>query len=161
MVGEEKKGNVIRSTNDLEKTYGSCKRMLLLSHAFHKKRFNRKKSSIEDPNIPSAICPVPRSVELPIPEPCEVDPLSSDDAESGEESSISEPCSSSNEEFGITSKPHSINENGLNDLVRDLDLQNVKAELLASRLKQLNLVQSGVNVYSFHTRQQSLTQFFA
>ena len=105
MVGEEKKGNIICSANNLERTYGSCKRLLLLSHAFHKKRFNRKKkSSIEYPNIPCAIRPVPRSDELPIPEPCEVDLLSSDDAGSGEESSISKSCTSRNEEFGITSE---------------------------------------------------------
>ena len=37
----------------------------------------------------------------------------------------------------------------------------VKAELLASRLKQLNFLQSDVNVCSFLTCQQSLAQFFA
>jgi len=40
-----------------------------------------------------------------------------------------------------------INESELNDLVRDLDLPKVKAELLASRLKQWNWLQSGVNVW--------------
>ena len=109
--------------------------MLHLSHAFRKKRFNRKKkSSVEYPNIPCAILPVPRSDELPVPEPCEVDLLSSNDAESGEESSISKPCTSRNKEFGITSALHSINESGLNDLVWDFDLSKVKAELLAFRL---------------------------
>ena len=51
-----------------------------------KKGFNRKKKSvIEYPNIPSAIRPVRHSDELPIPEPHEIDLLSSDDAESSEE----------------------------------------------------------------------------
>ena len=162
MVGEEKKGSAICRANDSERTYGSYKRLLLLSHAFHKKRFNRKKkSSIEYPNIPSAIRPLPCSDELPIPKPCEVGLLSSDDAESGEEYGISEPCTSRSEEFGITSELHEINESGLNDLVRDLDLPKVKAKLLAFRLKQLNSLQSGVNVCSFRTRQQSLAKFFA
>ena len=122
-----------------------------------KKGFNRKKKSlIEYPNTPSAIRPVPHSYELPIPEPCEVDLLSSDDAESSEESCISEPSTSRNEEFGFTtSEPHLINESELNDLVRDLDLPKGKAELLASRLEQWNLLQSGINVCSFHTRQES------
>ena len=95
-----------------------------------KKGFNRKKKSvIEYPNILSAILPVPHSDELPIPEPREIDLLSSDNAESSEECSVSEPCTSRNKKFGITTEPHLINESKLNDLVRDLDLPKVKAEL--------------------------------
>ena len=124
-----------------------------------KKGFNRKKSVIEFPNISSAICPVPHSDELPIPEPHEIDLLSSDNAESSEECSVSEPCTSRNEEFGITTEPHLINKSELNDLVRDLDLLK-KAKLLACRLKQWNLLQSGVKFCSFRTHQQSLAQFF-
>ena len=41
----------------------------------------------------------------------------------------------------------------------DLDLPKVKAELLASRLNQWNLLQSGANVCSFRTRQQSSAVF--
>ena len=86
--------------------------------------------------------------------------MSSDDAESSEECSVSEACTSRNEEFCIT-KPHLINESELNDLVRDLDLPKVKVELLASTLKQWNLLQSGVKFCSFHSHQQSLAQFFS
>ena len=127
-----------------------------------KKGFNRKKKSvIEYPNIPSAIRPVRHSDELPIPEPREIELLSSDDAESSEERSVSEPCTSRNKEFSITTEPHLINESKLNALLRDLDLPKVKAKLLASRLKQWDLLQSGVKVCSFRTRQQSLAQFFS
>ena len=127
-----------------------------------KKGFNRKKKSvIEYPNIPSAIRPVPHSDELPIPESREIDLLRSDNAESSEECSVSEPCTSRNKKFGVTTEPHLINESKLNDLVRDLDLPKVKAELLASRLKQWNLLQSGVKVCSFCTLQQSLAQCFS
>ena len=122
-----------------------------------KKGFNRKKKSVlEYPNIPSAIRPVPHSDELPIPEPRKIDLLSSDNAESIEECSVSEPCTSKNKKFGITTEPHLINESKLNDLVRNLDLPKVKAELL----EQWNLLQNGVKVCSFCTRQQSLVQFF-
>ena len=76
-----------------------------------KKGFNRKKKSvIEYPNIPSAIRPVPHSDELPIAEPHSIDLLSSDDAESSKECSVSKPCTSRNEEFGSTTEPHLINE---------------------------------------------------
>ena len=138
MVEKEKKGNAICSANDLERTYGSRKRLLLFLTPSMKKGFNRKKKSlIGYPEIPPAIRPVPHSDQLPIPEPCEVDLLCSDDAESSKESSISEPCTSRNQEFGIiTSEPHLIDVSELNDLVKDLDFPKVKAELLASRLKQ-------------------------
>ena len=162
MVEEEKKGDVVCSANDLERTYGSRKRLLLLSHAFHEKKFNiKKKFVIKYPNIPSAIHPVPQSDELLIPEPHEIDLLSSDDAESSEKCSVSEPCTFRNEEFGIAVEPHLINKSELNDLVRNLVLPKVKVELLASRLKQWNLLQSGVKVCSFCTRQQSLAQYFS
>ena len=127
-----------------------------------KKGFNRKKKSlIEYPDIPSVIRPVPHSDQLLTPEQCKIDQLCSDDAESSEESSISDPCTSRNKKFGITSQPHSINESGLNDLVSDLDFPKFKADLLASRLKQWNFFQSGVNVCSFRKRQQSLALFFS
>jgi len=34
--------------------------------------------------------------------------------------------------------PHKLTQNELNDLVRDLELSKIKAELLASRMKQWN-----------------------
>ena len=136
--GRRKKGNAVCSANDLERNYGSRKRELFCFTPFMKKGFNRKKNSlIEYLDIPPEICPVSHSDQLPVPEPCEIDLLCSDDAESSEESSIFEQCTSRNEEFDIiTSEPHSINESEVNDLVMDLDLPKVKAELLASRLKQ-------------------------
>ena len=126
-----------------------------------KKGFNRKKSVIEYPNIPSAIRPVPHSDELPIPELREIDLLSSDNAESSEECSVSEPCTSRNKKFGVTTEPHLINESKLNDLVRDLDLPKVKAEVLPSRLKQWNLLQSDVKVCSFRTCNNLWPSFLA
>ena len=75
------KSNVICSANDLERTYGSHKRLLLPSHSFHEKRIRQKEESlVEYPNILSAIRLVPHSDELPVPETCEIGLLSSDDA---------------------------------------------------------------------------------
>ena len=48
----------------------------------------------------------------------------------------------------------------LSDLVRDLDLSEEKAELLESRLKQWNLLQSDVKVSHYRKRQQNLLSFF-
>jgi len=44
MVEEEKNGIAIFSANDLERIYGSRKRLLLLSHAFHDKKDSTGKS---------------------------------------------------------------------------------------------------------------------
>ena len=126
-----------------------------------KKKFNRKNKYLcEYPSIPSAIRPVPHSNEQPAPKLCEVVLSSLDNTESTEEFSIFKPCTSRNEKFGVnTCEPISINDSELSDLASDLNLPNVKAELLASRLKQLNLLQSGVNICSFCTREQSLAKF--
>ena len=115
---KKKKGNAIA----LERTYGSHKRCYFCPMPSTKKKFNRKKSLIEYPNnISSTICPFHLCDELPIPEVCEIDLLSLDNAESSEESSISELCISIDVEFDMTtSEPHLINESELNDLVRNL-----------------------------------------
>ena len=42
-----------------------------------------------------------------------------------------------------TKKPHLLNKEELNDLVRDLSLSKEKAEALGSRLQQWNLLQEG------------------
>ena len=42
--------------------------------------------------------------------------------------------------------PHLISQSELNDLVRDLNLSKIQAELLASRLRGWNLLQQGVKV---------------
>ena len=80
---------------------------------FMKKKLNKnKKSLIEYPNMLSAILPVTHSDDLPIPEPCEVNLLSSDDAASSKESSILNGAHS-----GMKNKPHLINESEQNDFV--------------------------------------------
>ena len=42
--------------------------------------------------------------------------------------------------------PHKLTQNELNDLVRDLELPKVKAELLASRMKQWKYLDEGVKI---------------
>ena len=48
----------------------------------------------------------------------------------------------------------------LNDLARDLYLSKQQSELLASRLKQWNLVQEDVRITSFRNRNKDLASFF-
>jgi len=56
--------------------------------------------------------------------------------------------------------PHKLAQNELNDLVRDLELPKVKAELLASRMKQRRYLDEGVKIILYRYRQINLEEFF-
>ena len=57
-------------------------------------------------------------------------------------------------------EPHWITQEDLNGLARDLYLSKQQSELLASRLKQWNLVQEDVRITSFRNRNKDLASFF-
>ena len=57
--------------------------------------------------------------------------------------------------------PHILDQSDLNDLVRDLGLTKKKSKLLASRLKQWNLLQKGVKGNFYRTRHAQLEKYFA
>ena len=98
---------------------------------------NRKK--ILYPNLPSAIRPVLHSADLPVPIlPSCLPQLKSESSENSENSSCD-----SDDTFHLSqeaTKPHLINHEDLNDLMRDLNLTKSNSELLASRLQQWNLL---------------------
>ena len=48
----------------------------------------------------------------------------------------------------------------MNDLLRDLDLPKNSAELLVSRLKDINLFAPGIVASFYHNRERDLMQFF-
>jgi len=124
----------------------------------------KKKHTIVYPNIPSAIRPVPHSDALPVPEPPKQFSIDSDDEVGDGATSGSQPSTSNEDDQyvceGASSLPHILNENELNDLVRDLELSKAKAELLASRLRQWNLLKEDVLVTSFRTRHEHLVRYF-
>ena len=65
--------------------------------------------------------------------------------------------------FVEENEPHSpilINQDMLNDLVRDLVLSKEKAELLGSRLKQWNLLETRTKITYYRQRQDELSSFF-
>ena len=116
--------------------------------------FNAKtKSLITYPNLPSAIRPVPHSVEVPIPEfsklylISEIDDCELTDSLSGEDDCFI-PVRSSR-----SKSPQLFNQFELNDLVRDLDLLKESAELLGSRLKEKNLLCPDTKFYSYRNRE--------
>jgi galactose-1-phosphate uridylyltransferase len=118
-----------------------------LRQGFSKKK---KKWTLCYPNLPSAMRPVPHGEGRPIPEPPEIITMESEKEEDDEICDISEPSTSKDYEFAhnvMSAEPHSITQNDLNDLVRDL-------ELLASRLQQWNLLDDIVKMSAFRSRQK-------
>ena len=105
----------------------------------------------------SSMRPVPHSDDLPVPtSPVNKDLLSSSDEEmpSREDSAESISLDDTESTYSGTSgnEPHWITWGDLNDLARDLYLSKQQSELLASRLKQWNLVQEDVRITSFRNR---------
>ena len=116
---------------------------------------SRKK--IKYPNLQSAMRPVPHSDDLPVPTPpVNKDLLSSSDEEmpSREDSAESISLEDIESTYSGTSsnEPHWITQADLNDLACDLYLSKQQSKLLASRLKQKNLVQEDVRITSFRNQ---------
>ena len=125
--------------------------------------FNKnKKKTWQYPNLESAIRPVAHSEELPVPvftglpdiDVIEEEiPLPDQHAISTDDS-----CSDYEEpSFG----PQLFNQSELNDLVRDLCLSKEQSEVLASRLQEKNILDSGTKVTFYRTREGSLLHFFS
>ncbi|CAF4935123.1 unnamed protein product [Pieris macdunnoughi] len=121
-----------------------------------KRRAGKNAKKIEYPNLPSTSAPVPHSENFPVP--------SNPKRKAEEQLPLSQICSNSGDsEFVITSpsvEPHLINSEEFDDLVRDLNLPKLKAEILASRLKQWNLLKSDVKISDQRTRHKTFSGFF-
>ena len=127
------------------------------------KGFSRKnKSKISYPVCRSAIKPVPHDPDLPVPQPptekedtLSVDEGASTSTESEEDLIESDPS------FQHESAPFRINQERLNDLMRDLYLSKENAEVLGSRLQHWNLLEPGTTISSFCIRNQSLARYYS
>jgi hypothetical protein len=98
----------------------------------------RKKQRTYYPNTPSAIRPVPHGEDLPMPEPPKEHNLHLVMEEEHKEKTgpHEEEPTDPDSQGPASESPHKLTQNELNDLVLDLVLPKVKAELLASRMKQ-------------------------
>ena len=114
------------------------------------------------PNLASAIRPVPHSLELPIPVfeglP-ELNLLS--DIENDASSSDSNP-SLDKDSFHPAVLPRLLFSQGeLNDLVRDLSLSKESSELLASRLKEKNMLEPGTQITFYRKHHTEFLPYFS
>ncbi|KAL6480717.1 hypothetical protein MHYP_G00117500 [Metynnis hypsauchen] len=108
--------------------------------------FSKKnKSKIVYPDCDSALKPVPHDSENVVPLP----PASPEsDVYDEEEHSVDDNDNDEGAEnvfeFDLTDdKPHLLQQAGLNDLVRELQLSKQKSELLTSQLQEWNLLERG------------------
>jgi len=98
----------------------------------------KKKQRIDYPNIPSAIRTVRHGKDLPVPEPPKEYNLNSEMEEEDTKDTGPHEEEPTDLDFQgpASGSPHKLTQNELNDPARELGLPKVKAELLASRMKQ-------------------------
>lgn len=129
--------------------------------AVNVKGMNRyKKRTWVYPSVKSVTTPVSHSDDLPIPVFSRPSTSNGDDFEMLEGSSGQSSSSGSEFEEDVSKKP-GFSQDELNDLVRDLNLPKISAELLASRLKEKHCLQPGVIITSFRTRESELLPYFS
>ncbi|GBM86133.1 hypothetical protein AVEN_75407-1 [Araneus ventricosus] len=61
----------------------------------------------------------------------------------------------------VRRQPHLVTQPELNDLEQDLELPKSKSQLLGSRFQQWNLLEKGVKMSSYRTRQSTLKFLFS
>ena len=112
--------------------------------------------------FPSAIRPVTPSVDIPIPEFKKLPDLSIDEHSEEEQQDYKEltDFDDDDEEFPCSSTSVLFDQQNLSDLIRDLSLSKESSELLASRLKDRNLLQHGTKINFYRTRDKEFVPFF-
>ncbi|GFU57686.1 uncharacterized protein TNCV_3638411 [Trichonephila clavipes] len=120
-------------------------------------QFKKNRKDISYPTIiRSAIRPVPHGPDLPIPSPPDTLENILDDLDQ-----ISLISSDSDDGYDPgTNDPKLFSQSGLNDLIRDLGLPKDTAEVLGSRLKERNLLNSGVSFWWYRFREKEFISFF-
>jgi hypothetical protein len=109
------------------------------------------------------IRPVPHTENLNVPVPPQQHILDSDDEPIENREKTPQPSTPMDADFTADlqfNEFHRITQGELNDLVRDLDVTNSKAELLGSRLQQWDLLKENVRISVYYKRHEDLVQFF-
>jgi len=123
----------------------------------------KSKHTVQYPNLPSAMRPVPHSVELPVPKPPTSMTLSgneSSDEDVGQANNNMD-CDPTFAETCPSNEPHLLTHRDLNDIVHNLNLSKKQAELLSSKLKGWNLLRQDTKVSFYPGRQEDFKDFFS
>ena len=118
--------------------------------------------NISYPSLHSAIRPVPHSEELPVKVFTELPSLDEDvEVEDIDTADTDRADSDTDFEAPFSSeKMESFNQSELSDLCRDLHLSKEGSELLGSRLKEKNLLDSETKITFYRTREKDFRQYF-
>ena len=132
--------------------------------AVNTKGINRKnRNSLIYPNLESAIRPIPHCSEIPVPVfkglP-ELELPGSEEDKGSVLSTDSSEATGSDAGFPPSSLPRLFSQGELNDLTRDLNLSKESSELLASRLKEKNLLQPGTLITFYRKRHIEFLPYF-
>ena len=122
--------------------------------------FNKKyRKCIQYLSVPSAVWPTPLDKHIPV--PIFKGLLEEDNCESSTGSTSSDEYEISDEEFDSScTVPQRFNQAELSDLLRDLNLSKESSEVLVSRLKEKNLLESGTLVTYYRNQDAEFSPFF-
>lgn len=122
-------------------------------------RNNRSKWTY--PDLDSARRPCPHSDEVPIPAFSCLPELSENESHMSVDTQANRSDESDSDFVGPSTAAQNFNQHELNDLIRDLNLSKESSELLASRLKEKNLLESGTKITFYRNREKNLLPFFS
>jgi hypothetical protein len=147
----------------MEGTNRPFDRLLFLYSFATSVRNHEKIWTVTDPNISSAIRPVPHTEDLPVPLPTQQYILDSDKEPTKNLQKTPQLSTSTDADFTADlqfNNFYRITQQELNNQIRDLDLPKSKAELLNSRLQQWNLLDENVQISVYLKRHKDLVQLF-
>ena len=129
------------------------------------KGFSKKnKTNIQYPNLASAIRPVPHCPEIPIPKPPDTSYYSVSNSDVMSSSDVLDADYNYCNEYvchNDMKTPKLMSQFYLDDLVRDLGLSKICAEVLGSRLHDLNMLAPGVQFAWYRHREYEYVSFFS
>jgi hypothetical protein len=111
----------------------------------------------------SASRPVPHTEDIPIPVPPQQYILEPDEEPNLNREKTPQTSTSTDADFTAElqfNKFHPITQQELNNIIRNLDLPESKAELLGSRLQQWNILEENLRISVYRKRHKDLVQFF-
>lgn len=118
----------------------------------------KNKKGIFYPNLPSALRPVAHDDSIPIP----VRKNIADCMTETESSSESDDDTDTDEYVPVKAQiPETFSQAELNDLIRDLNLPKISAEILGSRLKAKNLLAPDTSFSWYRNREEEFTRYFS